>query len=54
METDPNPLPVPPNRYGFAIDYDAAAKILVMFGGHNSGPPARGDTWLLALAPQDV
>lgn len=44
------PATVPPNRYGFGIDYDAAAKILVMFGGYSSGP-ARGHTWLLALEP---
>lgn len=32
------------------MDYDPANEAVFMFGGHSSGP-ARGDTWLLALAP---
>jgi len=44
------PATVPPNRYSFGMDYDPVNKATVMFGGYSSGP-ARGDTWLLALAP---
>jgi hypothetical protein len=32
------------------MDYDPVNKAVLMFGGYSSGP-ARGDTWLLALAP---
>jgi len=48
--TEIYPATVPPNRYNFGMDYDPIIKALLMFGGYSSGP-ARGDTWLLALAP---
>ncbi len=38
------PDTVPPNGYGFGMDYDAAAKILVMFGGRVRTVPM--PTWL--------
>jgi len=44
------PATVFPNRYQFGMDYDPVNKAVLMFGGYSSGP-ARGDTWLLALAP---
>jgi len=48
--TEIQPVTVPPNRYSFGMDYDPVNKAVLMFGGYSSGP-ARGDTWLLALAP---
>jgi len=45
-----HPATVPPNRYSLGMDYDPIGKVVLMFGGYSSGP-ARGDTWLLALAP---
>jgi hypothetical protein len=48
--TEIQPATVPPNRYSFGMDYDPVNKAVLMFGGYSSGP-ARGDTWLLALAP---
>jgi hypothetical protein len=48
--TEIQPATVPPNRYGVGMDYDPINKVVLMFGGYSSGP-ARGDTWLLALAP---
>jgi hypothetical protein len=44
------PAAVPPNRYAFGMDYDSTNKAILMFGGYSTGP-ARGDTWLLTLAP---
>jgi hypothetical protein len=48
--TEIYPATVPPNRYSFSMNYDPINKAILMFGGYSSGP-ARGDTWLLALAP---
>jgi hypothetical protein len=50
MWTEIYPATAPPNRYSFGMDYDPANKVVLMFGGYSSGP-ARGDTWLLELAP---
>lgn len=45
-----HPATTPANRYAFGMDYDGAAKALMMFSGYSSGP-ARAGTWFLAIVP---